>query len=313
MMATCVTALLLTLLASCEHKELCYDHSHITPLEVEFNWQEAPDANPSTMSLYLYPEDGSEPLRYEFTSREGGTIKVPIGTYDVICLNSDKETHRIYNKEKRETFEVTTGNVPALRGQLTTLSASAPLARGSEAERQVLEPEALWTAHAERLTINPEGGINKIVLMPKPRVTFCSVEVLNVQNLNHAVALSASVTGMAGGWLAGIDRLTDERVTIPFEVNANSDKTMLTAMLSFFGHCPSHEGNHKVMIYAKMTDGSTYYMEEDVTDQIHDKKQDPEHIKIVLDKLPLPKPIEGGGGLQPSVKDWEEIKIDLPM
>ena len=26
------------------------------------------------MSLYLYPEDGSEPMRYEFTKREGGTI-----------------------------------------------------------------------------------------------------------------------------------------------------------------------------------------------------------------------------------------------
>ena len=29
------------------------------------------------MSLYLYPEDGSEPMRYEFTKREGGTIVVP--------------------------------------------------------------------------------------------------------------------------------------------------------------------------------------------------------------------------------------------
>lgn len=73
-----------------------------------FDWTEAPDADPATMSLYLYPEDGSEPMRYEFTDRTGGTITVPMGMYDAICVNSDKETHRLQNKERTETFEVTT-------------------------------------------------------------------------------------------------------------------------------------------------------------------------------------------------------------
>lgn len=55
-----LATMLLPLLTACEHKDLCYDHSHTTQLEVVFDWTEAPDANPATMSLYLYPEDGSE-------------------------------------------------------------------------------------------------------------------------------------------------------------------------------------------------------------------------------------------------------------
>lgn len=28
--------------AACEHRDLCYDHSHWTDLKVEFDWSEAP-------------------------------------------------------------------------------------------------------------------------------------------------------------------------------------------------------------------------------------------------------------------------------
>lgn len=311
--AGCLAVMLLPLLTACEHKDLCYDHSHTTQVEVVFDWTEAPDADPATMSLYLYPEDGSEPMRYEFTDRTGGTITVPIGVYDALCVNSDKETHRIQNKERMETFQVTTGDTRTLRGALSTRSETAPRARGAEEERNVLEPEALWSDHAERLDIHPETGVQKIVLIPRQRVNTCSVEVRNVDNLRYVSAVSAAVTGMAGGWLAGVDCLTEEKVTIPFELNISSDKTLMTGRLSFFGHCPKVDGTHKLMIYAQMSDGQTYYYEEDVTDQLHDPAQDPTHIVIVIDKLPLPKPITGGGGLQPTVKDWQEVHIDLPM
>lgn len=310
----CVAAMLLPLLTACEHKDLCYDHPHSASVEVVFDWVNAPDANPATMSLYLYPEDGSEPMRYEFTDRAGGTIAVPVGVYDAICVNSDKETHRIQNKERQETFEVTTGNTRSLRGTLSTRSETAPLARGAEEERSVMEPEVLWSDHAEGLEVRLEAGVQRLVLTPEFRVKLCSVEIRNVENLRHVAALSASVTGMSGGWLPGIDCLTDEKVTIPFEVHANEEKTTLTGSLTFFGHCPKEAGEHKLMIYALMSDGNTYYYEEDVTGQFHDPAQDPTHIVIVLDKLPLPKPVSGGGGgLQPSVKEWQEVRIDLSM
>lgn len=39
--------------SSCEHKELCDDHSHTAGLHVVFDWVHAPDAKPETMRLYL--------------------------------------------------------------------------------------------------------------------------------------------------------------------------------------------------------------------------------------------------------------------
>ena len=93
------------LLSSCEHKDLCYDHPHRQNVEVMFDWSADPDANPATMSLYLYPEEGGDPIRYEFTDKNGGNISVAAGTYRAICVNSDKETHRILGKERFETFQ----------------------------------------------------------------------------------------------------------------------------------------------------------------------------------------------------------------
>ena len=67
-------------LLSCDHKELCFDHSHIASLKVAFDWVSAPEANPESMSLYLFSEDGTNPQRYELSGREGGTIRVSPGT-----------------------------------------------------------------------------------------------------------------------------------------------------------------------------------------------------------------------------------------
>lgn len=52
--AGCLAVMLLPLFTACEHKDLCYDHPHSASVEVVFDWTEAPDAHPATMSLYLY-------------------------------------------------------------------------------------------------------------------------------------------------------------------------------------------------------------------------------------------------------------------
>jgi len=41
----------------CEHNELCYDHTHVTELNVEFDWSQAPDADPSTMVVHFFRPD----------------------------------------------------------------------------------------------------------------------------------------------------------------------------------------------------------------------------------------------------------------
>ena len=192
------------LLSSCEHKDLCYDHPHRETVEVTFDWSEAPDANPATMSLYLYPENGGEPIRYEFTDKKGGTISADAGVYRAICVNSDKETHRITNKEQFNTFEVTSAETRALQGLLAAMAKAEPRARGTEKERVMQGPAMLYSAHAERVVIKPAGEMTSITMKPKSRVKYFTVEIRNVENIRSVKAMSASLSGLSGGWLVSI-------------------------------------------------------------------------------------------------------------
>ena len=49
--AVTMTALLVAA-TSCELKDLCYDHAHAVEVEVVFDWRNAPDAAPASMSLF---------------------------------------------------------------------------------------------------------------------------------------------------------------------------------------------------------------------------------------------------------------------
>ena len=46
--------------------------------------------------------------------------------------------------------------------------------------------------------------------------------------------------------------------------------------------------------------------------QIH-SAPDQRNVHIVLDGLPLPKPIVNGGGFQPSVDEWQSVDVDIEM
>ena len=80
------------LMQGCEHKDLCYDHSHMTDLRVDFDWSAAPDAEPGTMVVHFFRPDGSLYKRVEFTSATGGIARLEAGKYMMLFHNGEMET-----------------------------------------------------------------------------------------------------------------------------------------------------------------------------------------------------------------------------
>ena len=124
--------------------------------------------------------------------------------------------------------------------------------------------------------------------------------------------ISGSLSSLAGGLFAGKSETTEELVTIPFEVTVSADKSTLRGGLLTFGHCPSKQNRHRLIVYVILSDESKWYYTYDVTDQIH-SAPDQRNVHIVLDGLPLPKPIVNGGGFQPSVDEWQSVDVDIEM
>lgn len=142
--------------AACEHRDLCYDHSHWTDLKVEFDWSEAPDATPRTMVVYLFPRDGGLPQRYEITDVKNGTkVRVPSGEFDAVTFNGDTETL----KEQGTTyanFVVTTANESLLAPMERNITnVPPPRPDGTENDPVKQTPDKVWSGSVENISIVP--------------------------------------------------------------------------------------------------------------------------------------------------------------
>jgi hypothetical protein len=304
----------LTFTTSCTHKDLCYDHLHTVNVQVRFDWQFAPEADPASMAVYLFPKNGDEVLRYDFTDRSGGTIRIPFGDYDAFCINSDTENIRHNGTEQISTLEITTPTTTLLTNMssIGVRTDNAPRADGTEEERIALSPDKIWNDYVEGIEILMIAEDQTITLYPAPGHNTYTVEVRNASNLKYVRGISGSLSSLAGGLMGGMDQTTQERVTIPFDATISDDDTTVTGGLLTFGHFSSEEIPHQLTIYAVLTDGSKWYYNYDVTDQIH-SAPDQRNIHIIVDGLPLPKPIVNGGGFQPEVDEWQSERIDLVM
>ncbi len=309
-----IALLSIFVLAACNHKELCYDHSHIIEVDVVFDWSNAQDASPETMSLYLFSEEGTKPQRYEFTGCNGGRIRIAPGRYSAVSLNSDTRNIECRDKEQLSTFLITTKDAETINfstgyGMGTFELSTLP---NPEQQRMVRVPEMLWSGRELDLEVDIER--NTITIAPELSVIPVTIKILNVQNVSHVVAIMGTLSGFTEGIMAADGRESDRCVTIPFSVYISEDESELSAQLNTFGDCASGDEKHYLDLYMVLEDGSQWHYQYDVTDYVHEC-DDQMHIEIILDGLDIPdiEDITGGGGFVPSVDDWTSVNIDLTM
>lgn len=306
---------IIPVLFACKHKNLCYDHAHTEDVRVVFDWMYAPSANPETMTLYLFPLGGGDCLRYDFTDITGGIVRVPAGNYEAICINGGTKSISYINRDSKHSFEISTRTTSLLSSlsPLGVSSKSAPRTNGNE--RIAFSPDMLWTDTAEGINIAASSDKQQtIVLYPKASVSNVTVEIRNAENLKYVNGVSFSLTGLSGGLLPGLGNmaLTDEKVTVPFEAVTSIKNSTITGAMRTFGHCPLAVNKHILTVYAVLSNNTKWYYTYDVTDKIHNAA-DVRNIHILLDGLPLPKPITNGGGFKPEVSEWQVVEIEITM
>lgn len=308
-----LVALVGAIVAGCHQKDLLTECRSSMRLNVVFDWRNAPDAPVESMALYLFPDDGGQPLRYIFQNRQGGEIAVPFGHYTALCINSDNTDWAFTDKTGDiETFEILSG--PATGLSLADL-------RSTEVETEdadtalVSSPQLLWSDAGESLILNPtDSGEKTLTLYPTEsgcRYTIDIYDINHAENLeNHTIL--ATFSGLAGGYHPGLAHPSEERVTMPLTMTVSDDGTKIHGEFLNFGHCPDIIYKNELRLYYFLSDGTALSYRFDVTDQAYNAA-DPRNVHIVLRGLPIPEPIAGGGGLKPVVDDWIEEHINLPM
>ena len=338
MKALCALCILCVLCVSCEYKELCYDHNHWVEVRVVFDWQKsdststkalmAPENHGAGMTVLFYNMDNplSEPIRYDLPGRNGGTVRLQPGTWRAMAYNYDTETILYRGMESIATLEAYTRRSSIEEG--TQLSrAGMPRAPSTEAEAVILEPDPLWGCYSEPFTLTMNDAIHnaqttgdkhQITLYPRPRFCEVTVTIHNVPNLQYTGQFAGALSGLAGSVWMESERLGDEVVTQAFTASV-IDGTTLQMKFRIFGHCPYADeagiNKHILSVYAILADGTQWFYNEDVTDQMHDLIKNPGKYEIFLDlyDLPVPKPIVNGSGFRPTVDGWVGEEIEVTM
>ncbi len=312
---------LLAIMTSCaRQEELCFNHDeHDRPLvDVIFDWSQHPDANPATMSLFLFPEDGSRSIRYEFANRDGGTIQVPPGRYTAIAINSDFEGMMIRGEESLTDFNIWLRDAYEMQGlsMLSVRSGDVPRAPGAEDERMALAAEPLWRARRDGIVVSAtQRSDASIEMTPVDVLSHYTVEITGVENLQGVMALSASISGMAGAMNLHDVSLHPENVTIPFELLATGEDKV-SAAFHTLGHCdfsraPEDDWLHHITVYAVLNDGTQWYHSYDVTDQLHATTE--RECQISLHGLALPASAGSGSGFSVDIEGWQVVEEVIPM
>lgn len=327
------------LFSSCEHKELCYHHPHTATIRLEFDWRDAPDADPDGMCVFFYPEEGEDvPVRrFDFTGITGGEIEIRVGRYRVLCYNNDTEAVLLSGTKNFGTHEAFTRDGDLFESIYgSSARDTTPRAENAEDQRVVISPDMLWGCTATEVEITESGvsyicipesekeeWIGKtvsnteqvITLYPHELICTYTYEIRNVNGLEHVSQMCGSLSGMAPSLLFCDESLGRECVTIPFEGRAGDETTIVGRFLTF-GHNEENPEPHRLLLYVWMDDGSKYCygIEGDrfnVTDQVH-SAPDRRHVHIIIDGLDLPQPI-GGDNIDPSVDDWQEVNEDIHL
>lgn len=302
-------------LSSCHHKDLYMEEEMTSELQVVFDWRNAPEADPESMALYLYEENGYNPMRFIFSNKTGGLIKSPFGTHHAICLNADNTDWAcMRNHGSIETLEIFTQDAEEIGSRADT-SSSVPRPDGAENERIAATPGMLWGSRSNDIAIVPHTGMQTITMYPIEAVCHYIVDVYDVKNLEdvESSAVDATLSGMAEGYNHGQESPTDNKVSMKFDLKGIAAEENLHGEFLTFGECPNTTAKHYLTLYMVLTDGSKWYHSFDVTDQVT-KAPDPTHVHIIVRGLDLPEPPkEGASGLHTDVNEWQAINIGLKM
>ncbi len=298
--AICAIMIAAVFMPGCEHNELCYDHTHVTELNVEFDWSQAPDADPSTMVVHFFRPDGSLYRRVEFTQRTGGKVRLEAGEYSILFHNGNMET--VYELGNSHSDYALSG---VSRSILEPMGREGDAPRPPESADQLIfsAPDQVWAGSHSAIEILPGVAGQTVKLTPVEATMEYTVEITGVENLRDDIDVSAAITGMSPLYRLAEGCHGGEAATLPISVERVGDNT-LVAHFRTFGHCPQTELAHTFSVYTS----NKFFVNYDITEKMHNAP-DPRHVVIEIHGLRLPD-----AGMGTEISGWEnveEYEIDM--
>ena len=321
----------LLLLASCDYKDLCYDHNHDDDynavldlelnleleleleLDLELELQLEVETNvfltaPEYMRVGFYAPEKGNLQNTEFVQGEGGPIYTPPGRYEMLAYSFGTEYVQIRGEGDINTIEAFTSDITATKA--TTL---AKFTRADDDQPQgpiIYTPDHLLVAH-QQVEIPAHATGTKVITITADAATIVetySFEVPTVVGIEYIESAEAFVTNQARSSFFGRGEVNPEPATISFPVSVDRKNARLITAFNTFGKLPG-ESKSYLHILIRDTGGKEHRITEDITDQF----EKPDHHIVIDQPVEIPRPESSSGGIAPTVDPWQEENHDVPI
>ena len=317
---------LLSILSSCNHKELYYEeNAQFRLLKVAFDWSQlSGHEKPEGMRVIFFPKDGKgEPWIFDFPKGETRQIELPENDYGVISMNYDTNGIVWKNPNSYLDFTADTRDTKSPDGEQASLTPSWLCGDHIDWVSVNASHAAASSASAESAgsygsSKSSENGVQVITLYPKSMVCRYTYEVNGIRKLERIADIRANLSGMSGSLLMAADRLPyslSERLLFGGDVIANQ----LRGGFYTFGCTQGIAAQNLFKLFIRSKSGKLHVLEQDVSVQVHSVPVvghvGDVHFVINLD---FEIPDEGGGGsgggagFDVGVDNWGDVNVDIP-
>ena len=306
--------------AGCTHKNLRDDAptTIANDVEVIFDWSKAPDAQVSSMALYLY-SDEHDVMNYWFNNNKGGIIRSYGGKHAAVChSNDDPYVHLLRNQDSYDDIEIYTDETAVLIGQgISTLG--IPRAEGTEDEPLRVTPPMIYCDQSDDVYLKVSGLSQTLTFYPEELLCHYTVEFVDVENIQSAdLRIDATISSLAGGYRPSLNRPSSEVVSHAFTLEADIEKSLMYSKFLTFGVPDGETRPHILCLYIALRDRTGNFYTFDVSDQVNEA-EDPRNVNIKIHGLKLPElppePVDppGQGGVSVEVDTWDTIHFDVKV
>ena len=328
--------ILLMLLASCNHHELCYHHPHTAQVRVNVDWSEFEEENPTGMTVMVYPADGTKPYTTITHTLDHTSFSLPEGTYHTLAFN--QSVSEFGSLEFRQMDHYAEAKVVSASHESRWYQGRA------DGGRVATQPEWIAT-HSEEGTmvtremveeLRPEGkyrigdAMEYVLSSLVPQNIIYTIHIrVNIEGIYNLRSARAALDGMSEGYRFAAARPSDITATYLMEewklTVDKSDPTRgyIDTNLYCFGLPEGHQGKADENLFTLsvlLVDNKTVL---DFPFMVGDKFESGDasvrlqlNLELTLaDPLPDVMPEGGSGsGFDAIVEDWgEEIEHDIQM
>ena len=331
---------LLLLMVSCQHKELCYHHAHTARVNMDVDWSLFNEEVPTGMSVYVYPTHDADPVEHLTNNISLASMDLKAAEYNALVFNQSTTEFGTLGFRGMESYQ--TAQV------YTTATKSNWYETKAEEEKLASEPEWIATATEESLLVTEEmvnqtaeyyknGGRSRSVpeyhiASFQPRNIIYTINVrVNIDGVYNLRSARASLNGLAEGYVFSERRTNDTRVTQlienwSMEIDKNDPtKGSIIAKITCFGLPHDHQARpeeNELSLSLLLVDNQTIltfpFL---VGDKFVDKSVESDvHLTLALDlefdlgtRLPDVLPEDGSeGGFKVDVDEWgDEKEIEI--